>query len=1542
MPGEKRKTDVKLEINDSSNEKRVRLGQENSDASFFVVKQESDDFPEGPEGFSQEPEEIQGVKLKQKKREVDEDLGSEESKVKRIKVSKEEDKVIKQEGYSSDDDVIILDVLSKRNERDVVSKSQDGTVEKRKANGSPETNGPLKEKMLKTNHGGIVQGNGKQSEAAQEQDRSAKPVNKAKQVEGYYSNDDVTMLLDALLKRNGFERIRGGDHQDIVRDVQAAVNTRTMVLAPIAEGSEEAIAGLIRDVTRARNHDIEQILVPVNMPGIHWYTIQLLMLQSPDGYSLDARIHDSLGIRKGSVIVEKLATSGIVINSHIEGNLPKIQLGELGAKNVYCGGYTARLIANLALNSRMLGEEAWGCPNNMDDALRREDVGIVNEHNSASVGSFGRRAVAVREILDTAHYMSTIRSILAEEKKFKLLQELEAKYENMSQEIKTSIEHLRIPEDPVKLFAIIRDLYVSLPLLKGLFHTNAQGEIEKDAEGILKLDMNIEIGHIHKIMVEFQKKCSQIGKIVVAELQNDEAEPGDQEMTAADKHGDGAENPALLADEQDDDYSNVKLTGVELESIKKGLENSESSLKMLQALYKDNHPSVATFLSYLGTAHGKLGNYKDSLDYHKQALKMRKALYEGDHSDVAESLDYVGNAYRLLEDYKKSLNAYEQALKIRQALYEGDHPDVAESLNNVGNAYSWLENYGKVLEYHEQALKMRQALYEGDHPDVAGSLTNVGNAYYMLKDYKKSLNAYEQALKMRQALYEGDHPDVAESLTNVGHVYSWLKNYGKALKHYEQALKMRQALYEGDHPDVAESLTNVGNACDKLNHIRKSCDYYKRALAMNEALYKGDHEDIAFSLNSVGLAYTYLKEVKESIGYLERSLAMRQALHQDNHPDVADSFDNVGLAYQKLGNVKKGITYLESALTMRQALYQGNHPDVADSLNNLALAYKKSGDLDRSLEYQNRAKMMKDARKKSLKKKPLKKPHGQGKKGKKEFKGQGTLGYVDSGYPEYYNSGLDQILELRLNSLGSNSNAVALKFRYFEEGLGSAGQLARDVMVTFSDSSIQIVLAPFNLYGKHWLGLLFRNLGAVLEVTYMDSEQVSMLPELRAGLENGLAVNGYESRFLEARLAPQRYNNCGYEVIENFVYYLTGARATQEAAVYVHSLLVENSLLDPQEYGLKIEENNRLLGFLSNVAPISIRSIDVFLNVNVAPIHHYEGRSTAIPLRSVSFEGQTTHISNDGLAINLLPAIKQFNRLWAKMLRDKLRKTNAVLHKTTMGFNALDVVVDSARLAHQPTALGFKKVVLDYAHLRGMYEGVNTYSLVISGAEAVYQVGMGEYHKAFDVVAGTLNAMALPFILARVDRPYLGFAYGAWMVVNTAYHAVINAYSFVLEITGEDAQLKSKVAYKDLTEWLSASPLQALHGFDVDAQNYALQINDILFKKEKATIEAQLKEQGEFGQKVFNYIALPSLLEKYSLLNDVARGMLTQEEADSLKSQPVAMSDGALHYDHCMESRHLTGAEEDTKHYYCYSLERQILEHVAVIGGNHIEVLERL
>jgi hypothetical protein len=81
------------------------------------------------------------------------------------------------------------------------------------------------------------------------------------------------------------------------------------------------------------------------------------------------------------------------------------------------------------------------------------------------------------------------------------------------------------------------------------------------------------------------------------------------------------------------------------------------------------------------------------------------------------------------------------------------------------------------------------------------------------------------------------------------------------------------------------------------------------------------------------------------------------------------------------------------------------------------------------------------------------------------------------------------------------------------------------------------------------------NTDSTYKAYYLDSEN-NNIPQ---GLLEILNEHGYEVEHLPVE--QQEYMNCGPEVIENFMLYLTGERLSQEEAIVNNSRLVQQELL---------------------------------------------------------------------------------------------------------------------------------------------------------------------------------------------------------------------------------------------------------------------------------------------------------------------------------------------------------------------------------------------
>ncbi|MEI6187865.1 MAG: hypothetical protein WCP46_05120, partial [Alphaproteobacteria bacterium] len=211
--------------------------------------------------------------------------------------------------------------------------------------------------------------------------------NKTTRVNGFYSGEDVMILIDVLLDKDGKTREKREDQQNRVKKINGYY-TNSMILPPFQVNADSAaIRALIEYINQAIDNEVTQILVPINIHNFHWVTLQLNI--SVDGsHKIEAIIHDSNAKRHSLEIIDKLKSEfiGIYTIEQKESGLARLQEGK---GNVYCGGYTARLIAFLATN---YDSEGWGNGEEKenDSWLRDRDVNIINESSYEGAGGFGR------------------------------------------------------------------------------------------------------------------------------------------------------------------------------------------------------------------------------------------------------------------------------------------------------------------------------------------------------------------------------------------------------------------------------------------------------------------------------------------------------------------------------------------------------------------------------------------------------------------------------------------------------------------------------------------------------------------------------------------------------------------------------------------------------------------------------------------------------------------------------------------------------------------------------------------------------------------------------------------------------------------------------------------------------------------------------------------------------------------------------------------------------------------------------------------------
>jgi hypothetical protein len=589
---------------------------------------------------------------------------------------------------------------------------------------------------------------------------------------------------------------------------------------------------------------------------------------------------------------------------------------------------------------------------------------------------------------------------------------------------------------------------------------------------------------------------------------------------------------------------------------------------------------------------------------------------------------------------------------------------------------------------------------------------------------------------------------------------------------------------------------------------------------------------------------------------------------------------------------------------------------------------------------------------------------------------------------------LEEILQLRLKASAISYTAVLPVMRLSEQAL----ELILSKTALKLEEGFDNAVIPLNIEGKHWVGLLVRAGAKRLDVEYLDPEQNGLSLTFKERILS--YFKGMDVKIVESIFERQKYNNCGPELIENFIKLLGGKRVPQEAAPYLHSWLLEQKLIeDVKEEGKSpalVETVKPLLQksdiiFIENKLPIT--NIESTTNQEKATYYTYSSSISSVftnlisklldkldlswQYKKVLYHQDITKFAQilkdnnidksidvlqdhselkKSVLIKLHPDKGGSNEDFAfvkgleeklseqidinRLLREKVQQVQPYVYKVSLGFKALDMAVDAMRALHEPTVMHAKKAVADAAHLYGMRYGFNGFSMAISLFDSGCSAYQGNYSTAVQQLATTAFYMGLPKAMGHIGIPYLGFAYSIVMVAYSGYSALANLYSFYNGYDSEDSKLKTATAYKEVLEFLGETPFKWLYDFSSIIKSYQVKINNLSLIKEKQFYEGKLREEkGELGEKLYIYVYKSLIEEKYDLLNRVIQGEITEEEVENLRLKQIKITVGSKVYDNCVEVRNINQFKNNKEDYRCYNEDQGHVEYVS-ISDSMFEILE--
>nr|XP_058943966.1 tetratricopeptide repeat protein 28-like [Pocillopora verrucosa] len=319
-----------------------------------------------------------------------------------------------------------------------------------------------------------------------------------------------------------------------------------------------------------------------------------------------------------------------------------------------------------------------------------------------------------------------------------------------------------------------------------------------------------------------------------------------------DKHGEG------------NAYGNLGNAYDRLGDFKKAIEYHNLHLKIAKEV-GDKHGEGGAY-GNLGNAYHRLGDFKKAIEYHNLHLKIAKEV--GDKHGEGNAYGNLGNAYHRLGDFKKAIEYHNLHLKIAKEV--GDKHGEGGAYGNLGNAYHRLGDFKKAIEYHNLHLKIAKEV--GDKHGEGNAYGNLGNAYISLGDFKKAIEYHNLHLKIAKEV--GDKHGEGNAYGNLGNAYHRLGDFKKAIEYHNLHLKIAKEV--GDKHGEGGAYGNLGNAYHRLGDFKKAIEYHNLALKIAKEV--GDKSLEAMAYSSLGCVFELQGGLPKAVEHYQASINLFNSL----------------------------------------------------------------------------------------------------------------------------------------------------------------------------------------------------------------------------------------------------------------------------------------------------------------------------------------------------------------------------------------------------------------------------------------------------------------------------------------------------------------------------------------------------------------------------------------------------------------------------------------------------------------------------------------
>ena len=352
---------------------------------------------------------------------------------------------------------------------------------------------------------------------------------------------------------------------------------------------------------------------------------------------------------------------------------------------------------------------------------------------------------------------------------------------------------------------------------------------------------------------------------------------------------------------------------------------------MLISLFGEDHQSVGSISSDLGTCYYNVGKYESARQMFQDTLRI-VALSETDSSlEIADTLYKIASCHDSLCEFDDALEKFYRVKQIRQSHLGMENSLVVQTMLRIGNVLLCKGEATAALECFGEILGIGYASDSVNAIEVANALYGRGCAQFCTFQLPDAMKSFSESLNWKLAALGENDPGLACIFYQMAHVHLQQSENEEAVTYFEEYARLLKLDPQRNLHDNAEICFTEGMIAKMKGNFEAALSFYKTALAMFDTLFNGNHEKIASIHFEIGCVLSELDDLEAALHQFQICLLKRRKL-LGLHVDVANVLLEMSSIFTKVDDFESAERCLEESDSIWKSKLVGNNEKLTSVL----------------------------------------------------------------------------------------------------------------------------------------------------------------------------------------------------------------------------------------------------------------------------------------------------------------------------------------------------------------------------------------------------------------------------------------------------------------------------------------------------------------------------------------------------------------------------------------------------------------------------------